>query len=413
MLRRALATAPAALCLALAASAQEPRLVTPEAAEVFKADMRGYVDRGNAPGIITYVVEDGEVMLADAYGIANVDTGAPMATDTLIRIASLSKIITSVAMLMLYEEGKWDFDDPIALHVPEFADLKVITPEGELVAPAHAPTMGELMTHTAGFGGYFGGGPAGAAYAEADPLGSSASLDEMLEKFGRLPLLYEPGTQWVYSLSSDIQGAVVERLSGRPFPEFLEERIFEPLGMVETGFTVSPDALGRAAALHGPGPDGGFVVAGGAGFSEVGADFTVMPAVPSGGGGMWSTVEDYTKFLRMLMNRGELDGVRLLEPETAQRMLENQLPEGLTATASVRNAEWSYSLAITADPSVSGQALPGDMLSWPGIFGVYWWADPREDLIVFTVMQAPVTLGRGRENLGEVGPASFYGALGG
>jgi CubicO group peptidase (beta-lactamase class C family) len=405
----------ASLAVAACATAPEPahRLVTPEAAATLKADMRAYVDRDNAPGIITYVVEDGEVILADAYGVADVSTGAPMRTDTLIRIASLTKPITTAALLMLHEEGKWDLDDPVAMYIPEFEGLQVADAEGRLSPAAHAPTMRELLTHTGGFVYGLGAHPSDIAYRESNVLDRDTDMDTMIAKMAAIPLKHQPGTVWEYSASTDIAGALVERIAGQPFDVFLRERLFEPLGMTDTDFYVRPDAIGRAAALHAPSPEGGgFVVAGNSGFAEVGGEFTTMPGLPSGGGGLWSTVEDYTRFLQMLLNGGELDGVRYLEPETVELMLTDQLPDGLTATASVRRAGFSFGFGIAAEQSESGQALPGGMISWPGIFGVYWWADRDEDLMVFTVMQVPVTGARGKENLGEAGPASLYGALG-
>jgi CubicO group peptidase (beta-lactamase class C family) len=232
-------------------------------------------------------------------------------------------------------------------------------------------------------------------------------MDVMIEKLVAIPLKHQPGTAWEYSVGADIQGAVIERVSGQPFADFLQTRIFDPLNMDDTGFALTPEAAARAATLHAPSDDGGFVPFGN--FADI--DATVMPSLPSGGGGLWSTVEDYAPFLEMLMNGGELDGVRYLQPETVELILTDQLPEGLTATASVRQAGFGLGLAIAADQSVSGQALPGGTITWPGIYGVYWWADRENDLIVFTVMQVMVTTARGKENLGEVGPASLYGLI--
>lgn len=391
------------------ALAADPPLVTPEVAEAFKADMRAYVDRGNAPGIITTVIENGEVVLEDAYGVANVPTGTPMAVDTPIRIASLTKVITSVAALMLVEEGKISLDAPVAQYIPEFADLKVLDDAGNLVPPAHAPTIRELMTHTGGFVyGLNPNHPADQAYQAANVLDPTTNMDVMIGKLATIPLKHQPGTAWEYSVGADILGAVIERASGEPFADFLQTRLFDPLNMDDTGFALSPEAAARAAALHAPNPDGEGFVAFGA-FAD--ADPTVVPSLPSGGGGLWSTVEDYAPFLQMLMNGGELDGVRYLKPETVELIVTDQLPDGLTATASVRQAGFGLGLAIAADQSVSGQALPGGTITWPGIYGVYWWADPANDLIVFTVMQVMVTTARGKENLGEVGPASLYGLI--
>ena len=202
-------------------------------------------------GMVTILARHGKVVHSKTFGKQDLEKAVPIQKDTIFRIASMTKPITGVAMMILFEEGKWRPEDPIARHVPEFSDLKVLGPTGNLEAPAHAPTMGELMTHTAGFtyGGLGGATPVDKLYVDAR-LTQSSSLHEFITKLGKLPLGYQPGTRWIYSYSVDIQGYIVEKLSGRSLPDFMKERIFDPLGMNDSGFHVPGSKLGRLATIY-------------------------------------------------------------------------------------------------------------------------------------------------------------------
>ena len=234
-----------------AAGAAAPALptATPEsvgfvagALDKMDAGMQDIVDKKQLSGVVTLVARHGKVVQHKAYGFQDLEKQTPMRTDSIARIYSMTKPVTGVAMMMLYEQGKWQPSDPIAKHIPEFANLKVFAGEkdGQIILenPAHPPTMGELMSHTAGFTyGLFGATPVDKLYQAANPLGQP-NLKAFIETMAKLPLLYQPGTRWVYSVSVDIQGYLVEKLSGQTFPEFLRTRIFEPLGMVDTAFYV-------------------------------------------------------------------------------------------------------------------------------------------------------------------------------
>jgi CubicO group peptidase (beta-lactamase class C family) len=228
-----------------------------------------------------------------AYGDADIASGKPMQLDSIVRVYSMSKPITGIAMMMLYEQGKWKPGDPIAKYIPEFKDLKVFAsmgPDGKpvLVAPNHAPTMGELMTHTAGFTyGFFGSTPVDLMYRAANPLGAK-SLKEFVGRIAKLPLRYQPGEEWQYSLSVDIQGYLIEQMSGESFPDFARTRIFEPLGMHDTGFSVPADKLDRVATIytHDHGAEKAM---------PRDAAISQTPGLASGGGGIYSTAEDYRK----------------------------------------------------------------------------------------------------------------------
>ena len=226
----------------------------PGALDKMDEAMQGLIDQKHLAGIVTLVARKGKVVQHKAYGMQDVEKQTPMQTDTIARIYSMTKPVTGVAMMMLYEEGKWKPSDPIAKHIPEFANLKVFAGEKDgapiLEAPAHPPTMGELMSHTAGFTyGLFGNTPVDKMYRTNNPL-EAPSLQAMIDRLSTMPLLYQPGTRWVYSVSVDIQGYLVEKLSGKTFPEFLRTRLFEPLGMIDTAFFVPAEKLSRVATIY-------------------------------------------------------------------------------------------------------------------------------------------------------------------
>ncbi len=281
--------------------------------------MQRTVDEKSLAGVVTLLMRHGKLVEEGSYGVKDLASGAPMTNDTIFRIYSMTKPVTGVAMMILYEEGKWHPSDPISKYIPEFADLKVfkgVDANGATITepPVHPPTLAELMTHTAGFTyGMFGSTPVDKLYM-AKVWSGTANLHEMMQRLAGIPLLYQPGQKWVYSVSMDIQGYLIEKISGKPLPEFMEERIFKPLRMTDTGFFVPKEKRSRFATLYSGGPDGKLVLTGAA--SGPRADYVSMPAAPSGGGGLVSTARDYARFAQMLLNHGELDGARILAPAT-------------------------------------------------------------------------------------------------
>ena len=217
--------------------------------------MQGIVDTKHLAGVVTLLARHGKVVQHKAYGVQDVASQTPMQLDTIVRVYSMTKPIAGAAMMMLYEEGKWQPSDPIAKHIPEFANLKVFAgmdANGQpiLVAPNHPPTMGELMSHNAGFTyGLFGNSPVDKMYQADNPL-DAPSLQAFIDKVAKMPLLYQPGEKWVYSVSVDIQGYLVQKLSGKTFPDFLRDRIFTPLGMKDTGFMVPEAKLSRVSTIY-------------------------------------------------------------------------------------------------------------------------------------------------------------------
>ncbi|HEV8210421.1 MAG TPA: serine hydrolase domain-containing protein, partial [Vicinamibacterales bacterium] len=309
----AVAAAPAKLSDGIALVRPESVGFSSESLKDLDTGMQGIVDAKHLAGIVTLVARHGKVVQHKAYGVQDVATQTPMQLDTIVRIYSMTKPIAGAAMMMLYEEGKWQPGDPIAKHIPEFANLKVFTgmdANGQpiLVAPNHPPTMGELMSHNAGFTyGLFGNSPVDKMYQADNPL-DAPSLQAFVDKVATKPLLYQPGEKWVYSVSVDIQGYLVQKLSGKTFPDFLRDRLFTPLGMKDTGFLVPEAKLSRVSTIYAW--DAATKALKG---SPHDPEISKMPGLPSGGGGLYSTAADYFQFAQMMLNGGELNGKRYLK----------------------------------------------------------------------------------------------------
>ena len=361
-----------------------------------EARMGQFVEDGDVAGIATLLVQDGQVISHFQSGISKIEMGQPISEDTIYRIYSMTKPVTAVALMMLYEDGRFELDDPISKHLPEFADLKVLGPVGEdgsypIVALERQPTVAELLSHTAGFAyGLFGDDPANAAFREQQII-ASPDLDTFIDRVSDVPLLYQPGVEWYYSAAVDIQGAMVERLSGQTFGEFLDENIFSPLDMADTGFFVPENDLDRFSDVFGYDPESGA-------FGPVQSPRVAYRKdtirMESGGGGLVSTIGDYARFSQMLADGGTLDGVEILRPETVDLMRTDILPAGA-----------SLNIAGTLDETVSdslGFGLgfgiylgdAGGELSygegtyfWGGAAGTWFWIDPVHDLHFIGMIQ--------------------------
>jgi CubicO group peptidase (beta-lactamase class C family) len=361
--------------------------------DAMDAGMQEIVDSKALAGVVTLVARRGKVVQHKAYGVQDLERRTPMRTDTIARIYSMTKPVTGVAMMILYDEGKWKPSDPIAKHIPEFAQLKVYAGEedGQMIleAPAHPPTMGELMSHTAGFTyGVFGATPVDKAYQAANPLGQP-DLPAFIATMAKLPLLYQPGTRWVYSVGVDIQGYLVEKLSGQPFPEFLRRRIFEPLAMVDTAFFVPADKLSRVATIYAYDKAKG-ALAPAPGETVV----TTPPGLPSGGGGLYGTAADYFRFAQMLLNGGELDGKRILKRTSVEMMRANVLSEQvLDSNSGIGQAQFSpaqgfgYDFAVVLDPVAAKRQVGKGSYWWWGIAGTWFWIDPANEVVFVGIIQ--------------------------
>jgi len=360
------------------------------------AAMQQKVDEKQFAGIVTILARHGKVVEFKTYGKKDLASGAPMEKDTIFRIYSMSKPVTGAAMMILYEEGKWQPDDPISKYIPEFANLKVfkgVDNSGEPVLedPVHPPTMLQLMTHTAGFTYGFGGDLVDKMYHDQQVL-HSATLQEMISKLAKLPLLYQPGTRWVYSISVDIQGYLVEKLSGKSLPDFMRERIFEPLGMKDTGFYVPKEKMDRLATLYRVSDKNEWTPA--SPENDLAPDLSKPPTMPSGGGGLLATAQDYLRFAQMLLNGGQLDGVRLLAPPTVKLMTSNHLPDKLMTgefgigLQHIRpGMGFGFDVAVFSDPAQAVDIAGKGTFLWDGAAGTWFWIDPADDMTFVGMVQ--------------------------
>jgi len=354
------------------------------------------VDQKHIAGIVTILARHGKVVEYRTYGKRDMATGTPMTKDVIFRDYSMTKPITGVAMMILYEEGKWLPSDPISKYIPAFAHLKVfkgVDADGKmiLVDPDHPPTMRELMSHSAGFTYGNGTTPVDAMYRDEKVL-QSKNLQEMVDKLAEIPLLYQPGKGWVYSLSMDIEGYIVEKLSGQTLPDFTRDHIFKPLGMRDAGFFVPSQKRSRFATNYRDDGKGNLTA-----YPTIGglpSDYTAEPTMPSGGGGLVSTAEDYYRFTQMLANRGELNGVRILAPSTVKLMTSNHLPTSLL-TGEFRGGlhvmrpgfGYGYNCAVEFDPPEANLPDGKGTFLWDGAAGTWFWVDPANDLVFVAMIQ--------------------------
>jgi CubicO group peptidase (beta-lactamase class C family) len=366
-----------------------------ERLDAWMADMIG---AGQVAGVSTLLMRHGQVVDFRTRGRARLADPAPLGRDAIFRIYSMTKPVTGVALMILFEEGRWRLDDPITDFIPEFADLKVyagVDADGGLMVEdmTRPPTMRELMSHTAGFGyGLFDIHPVERVYREQGVL-RAGSLDELVERAARIPLMFQPGTEWFYSIATDLQGLIVERLSGQTFGAFLQERIFGPLGMVDTGFQTRPDNVHRLAAIYADDGAGGLELATSA-FDMPLNDFTAAPKFEGGGGGLVSTATDYARFCQMILNGGRLDGGRILAPDSVGLMGRNVIPDAVLARFNPLrllpfNPAFGFGLdfAVVIDPAALGLVEGRGTLSWGGGGGTWFWIDPENDLIFIGLIQ--------------------------
>ncbi len=350
------------------------------------ARMQAAVDKKDIAGAVTLLAHKGKVAAFNTYGSQSLDAGSvPMSAETIFRIYSMTKPITGVALMQLYEQGKWKLDDPVTKFVPELANLKVAKgkdAEGKpiLVDIARPITMKELMTHTAGFGyGLQPGNPVDDAFVAKQPL-AKPDLKAMVDTVAEIPLLFQPGERWSYSIAVDIQGLVVERLSGEKFGEYLRKHIFQPLSMPNTTFALDASVQPRVASIYKwDAPTSSLVPTG-----DVWGP-RVMP-LDSGGGGLFSTMHDYARFCQMLLNNGSLDGKQILKPETIALMTENHIGE-LKLFGGLPGTGFGLDFAVVTDPAALKSAQGPGSYWWFGIAGTWFWIDPKNDLFFVGLIQ--------------------------
>jgi CubicO group peptidase (beta-lactamase class C family) len=354
--------------------------------------LQEFVDDQKVAGAIVIIARHGRIVLHDRVGWSDFESGKPMEKDSILRFYSMTKAITSVAIMMLVEEGKIGLDDPVSKYVPELAGVKVfdeeVDDELKLVDAERAMTIRDLLRHTSGLTyGFFGNTPVDQAYGRASVLAGTDTLQDTIDKLGKLPLLYQPGTRFNYSVSTDVLGHVVEKVSGQQLDQFYEQRVLEPLGMHDTAFHVAAEKIDRFASNYGPRQvGGGLTVKDAASTSR----YLNPPKLYSGGGGLVSTAPDYMKFCQMLLDKGEFNGTRLLKTATVESMTKNQLPDeaypvrlggtrpgvgfGLGFSVVVEKTEWTELCHL------------GEY-GWGGAASTHFWISPKDDLAVVLLTQ--------------------------
>lgn len=379
-------------CVILQASSQGLPEATPEEVGLSSARleriapvMQSYVEENKLAGLMTMVARRGKVVHFERFGMMVREADKPMEFDTIFRIYSMTKPITSVAIMMLYEEGHFQLNDPVSKFIPEFKDLKVFeneTEEGiELSPTKREMTIRDLLTHTSGLIYGWGDRPVDKMYQEAKVL-ESGTIKDMVTKLAQIPLMHQPGTKWEYSVSTDVLGYLVEVISGMSFDAFLEERIFEPLGMVDTAFYVPEEKIDRFSANYQPDKNGKIKLMDPpttSRFADASRTFF------SGGGGLVSTTSDYVRFCQMLLNKGELDGVRLLGRKTVELMAMNHLPSELPFE--MKGVGFGLGFAVVTDVAQMGQLGSKGVFSWGGAAATTFWIDPKEELIAILMTQ--------------------------
>lgn len=354
-----------------------------------------YVDEGKLPGYLVMVARRGKVAYLHHYGLADIERQKPLTEETIFRFYSMTKPITSVALLQLYEQGRIQLDDPVSRFIPAFKDLEVYTGHNDrgrifTKAPDRAMTIRDLFTHTSGLSyGNNTDHPVEACYQERKMR--EGSLADLVEKLSTVPLLFSPGTQWNYSFATDVLGYLVEVISEQTLDRYFAEHIFAPLGMIDTGFHVPADKQHRFAANYGPKDSGMKLVD-----DPATSPYLKPPVRLSGGGGLVSTCADYFRFAQTLLNKGELDGVRILGRKTVELMTSNHMPNNgdLASMGVPVFSETTYSgigfglgVSVMLDPA-KAQILgsPGEY-AWGGAASTAFWVDPVEEQIVIFLTQ--------------------------
>ncbi len=355
-----------------------------------------YVEQGNAAGFLTLVARQGEIVQLAAVGYRDAEAKLPMELDTIFRIYSMTKPITSVALMMLYERGKFQLFEPVSKYIPAFAKTRVLSGYGfmgkELVEQDPPMTIHHLLTHRAGLSyGFFYDTPIEEMYRKSIFRSSTASLEEKIIGMAELPLRHQPGAGWNYSIATDVCGYLVQVLADMPFEDFLQREIFDPLGMLDTHFHVPADKLKRFAKLYQHRPsDGSFREYEGA--PNIPAqDFTKPANAPSGGGGLVSTIGDYWQFAKMLLQRGQAEGVRLLGRKTLEYMTLNHLPQELLPIAigsnSIGGRGFGLGFDVVMDAAQTGLVNSAGNYGWSGAAATNFWVDPQEAIVGIIMTQ--------------------------
>ena len=372
---------------------QEAMMVTDSVRTRIDSTLKTFVESGNIAGVSALIYEDGEEVYFNAFGYADKEAEKPMDRNTIVQIFSMTKPITGTALMTLYEDGKFELDDPVSKYAPEFADMKVFSGEDAagkplFESPLRPMTIRDLTRHTAGLGNA-DDTPVGKMVAEADALNMENTLEEMAEKMGETPLAYQPGAEWRYGSSVDVQAFLVERISGQPYKEYVRQHVLNPLDMEETRYVVPEEDRDRFSAMYlreGKGqlkqlPD-----------EEAKKNYLKEWPMTRGGSGLTSTVDDYMKFAQMLVNNGTLDSVTILKPETVELMATNHLPDSITERhflPSKGQVGFGIDFAVRTDPPASAEENNGVVgeFFWDGAASTLFWVDPVNELTAVLFVQ--------------------------
>jgi CubicO group peptidase (beta-lactamase class C family) len=337
----------------------------------YNTKFHALVDDGKLANVVTLIARHGEIVNYDAYGVLDLSKTppVPVKTDSIFRIASMTKPITSAAMMMLWEEKKWALEDPVSKFIPEFEGLQVKQDDGKLVPQVSPMTMKQLMSHSAGLG----------ARQEYSDL-RGGDLQDMIDQLAKKPLSFQPGRGWRYGPSVDIQGYIIQKLTGKFLDEFLEQRIFAPLGMVDSGYALPASKTERLVSQHKLNEEGKLVAV-----DLVGTYNRSRPKFLGGGGGfMLSTVKDYWRFSQMILNGGEFEGKRYLQASTVEMMHTNSLEPGVGVRLGefdIKGLGFGLGYATVDDPAGTGTSQVRGSYFWGGLYGTWFWIDPVNDVI--------------------------------
>ncbi len=376
---------------------------SPAALQQITPSLRHWVDEGKVPGFVAVVARHGRIVYLDSAGFLDIERAQPARSDVVFRIYSMSKPVTTVAVMQLVERGKLRLDDPVSKYIPAFADVRVYAGGGaaqpQLAPPTRPVTIEALLTHTAGLTyGAFGNTPVDSIYRRAGLGEAGQTLAQFADSIARLPLLFSPGSRWNYSFAIDVLGRVVEVVSGKPLDRYFQDEIFAPLAMRSTGFHFTSAMEGRVPPVYGRDATGKL------GPFRPDAGYAPTAKFFSGGGGLLSTIDDYLRFTQALLNGGELDGHRILKAATVATMLQNHLPSALTPLRlfpdwPLGEYGFGYGGAVRVDSATDVPGHPGTF-RWNGYASTFFWIDPQADLVAMIwtqLMPSPAVAGMDSE----------------
>ena len=353
--------------------------------------LQAHIDAGHIAGVVGAVVRHGRLVYMEALGQADIEAARPMTEDAIFRLYSMTRSITSLAAMILWEEGAFQLDDPVSRYLPQFGDQRVFadarSPSMDRTQPRNGEiTVEHLLLHTSGMGSR-----SSSIYRAEGVRSRSISLREMVDNAARIPLLEDPGTNWRYGISTTILGRLVEVWSGMPLENFLQERVFEPLGMTDTGFWVEPERADRLATVYRPSPEGELRP-----HQIEDVPFTERPVLIEGGVGLVASTMDFLRFSQMFLNGGELDGRPVLQPETVAMMTVNRVPDALLPLSPRSLGRgWGLGFSIVIDPREFSYPMNDGEFWWDGSAGTRFWIDPVEDMVTIVMAQLSPARGEG------------------